>query len=300
MSRGILMFGINNETIDYLKMSIINAKLIKKNMGEIPITVVTSEFALSWEWAKSNKDMIDSCVDLIILPGMGGLEKPEQYNNKRIFRNTQYYNKTDVFLNQARSTAYELSPYDETLLIDCDYLILSDSLNAVWGCAEDFLISKDAVHLNHGKLNATEWRLNPYGIRMYWATIIYFKKSERSKMVFDLVDHIKNNWRFYSYSYDFPPGLYRNDFAFSIAIHMLSGFQENTDFKTIPDTPILTSLDKDQLHLCKSASKLIFLVKCLDDDWRFTLQKVNGVNVHVMNKLSLLDISDSILEIVNE
>lgn len=297
MSRGILMFGLNNETIDYLKMCVTNAALIKKNMGDIPVSVVTSEFALSWDWATANRELIDSLVDLIILPGMGGLEVPELHANKRIFRNTQYFNKTDVFLNQNRSSAYDLSPYDETLLIDCDYLVLSDSLNAVWGGVEDFLISKDAVHLNHGRLNATEWRLSPYGVRMYWATIVYFKKSGRAKMVFDLVTHIKNNWRFYSISYDFPSGLYRNDFAFSIAIHMLSGFQENVDFKTIPDTPILTSLDKDQLHAVKSATKLIFLVKSLDDEWKFSLQKVSGVNVHVMNKLALLELSDQIIEV---
>ena len=192
MSRGILMFGLNNETIDYLKMCVTNAALIKKNMGDIPVSVVTSEFALSWDWATANRELIDSLVDLIILPGMGGLEVPELYANKRIFRNTQYFNKTDVFLNQNRSSAYDLSPYDETLLIDCDYLVLSDSLNVVWGGVEDFLISKDAVHLNHGRLNATEWRLSPYGIRMYWATIVYFKKSDRARMVFDLVTHIKN------------------------------------------------------------------------------------------------------------
>ena len=71
MSRGILMFGLNNETIDYLKMCVTNAALIKKNMGDIPVSVVTSEFALSWDWATANRELIDSLVDLIILPGMG-------------------------------------------------------------------------------------------------------------------------------------------------------------------------------------------------------------------------------------
>ena len=300
MSRGILMFGLNNETVDYLKLCILNAKLIKKNMGDIPISIVTSEYSLSWGWATENRAEIDSLVDLIVLEGSGGLNNIDEAANKRQYRDTQYYQKYDVFLNKRRSSAYELSPYDETLLIDCDYLILSDSLNSVWGNVEDFLISKSAIHLNHGKFNSTEWRLNPYGLRMFWATVIYFRKTERAKLVFDLVDHIKNNWRFYSLAYDFPAGLYRNDFSFSIAIHMLSGFQDNDDFKSIPDAPLLTSLDRDQLIRFENSKELITYVKNLSDDWSFSIQRISNINVHIMNKLAILNKFEEIIEAVNE
>jgi hypothetical protein len=298
MSRGILMFGLNNETIDYLKLCIINAKLIKKNMGDIPISVITSEYSLSWTWAVENRAEIDKLVNLIVFEGRGGLNDLDEAANKRQFRDTQYYQKQDVFLNKRRFDAYNLSPYDETLLIDCDYLILSDSLNSAWGNVEDFLISKGAIHLNHGKFNSTEWRLNPYGLRMFWATVIYFQKTERAKLVFDLVEHIKNNWRYYSLAYDFPPGLYRNDFSFSIAIHMLSGFQDNDDFKSIPDAPLLTSLDKDQFIKMDNAQELITYVKNLSDDWSFSLQRISKVNVHIMNKLALLNNADKVLEAI--
>lgn len=299
MSRGILMFGINNETIDYLKLCFLNAKLIKKNMGDIPISVVTSEFSLTWDWAVENREKIDQICDLIILEGDGGLSDSVQSTNKRIFRNTQYYSKTDVFINLSRSDAYSLSPYDETLLIDCDYFVLSDSLNQCWDSVEDILIAKDAVHLNYQPLDSTEWRLSPYGIRMFWATVIYFKKTEKAKILFDLVNHIKYNWKFYSLVYDFPGGLYRNDFAFSIAIHMLSGFQENVDFKSIPEAPLLTSLDKDQFFKINNPTSMTFYVKNREDSWRFSLQRVNGTNVHVMNKIAILDNADKILEVID-
>ena len=294
-TRGILMFGTNNNTVDYLKLCIINALLIKKNMGDVHISVVTTEYSLGWEWAVANRKLIDSTVNLIIQEGAGELTKS---TNARVFRNTQYYTKKDMFCNSGRSDAYSLSPYEETLLIDCDYLILSDSLNSCWGSVEDFMISKDAVHLNHGPLNATEWRLSPFGIRMYWATVVYFRKTERAQLVFELVEHIKQNWLFYSLSYDFPGGLYRNDFAFSIAIHMLSGFQENADFVTIPDTPLLSSLDKDQLYEVVSPSKVLIFAKNLSDDWTFTLQKIDRINVHIMNKLALLDIADDVFKVL--
>ena len=298
MSRGILMFGLNNRTIDYLKLCIINSLFIRKNMGaKTHITVITSEFSLNWDWAKKNRKFIDKTVDLIILEDDGGLKDSK---NLRIFRDTQYYTRNDIFLNTNRVDAFSLSPYDETLLIDCDYLVLSDSLNSVWGSAEDFLMTKECITLGHSKFDHTEWRLNPYGIRNFWCGVVYFQKTERVQMIFDLITQIKNNWRFYSLVYGFPADLYRNDFAFSIAIFMLSGFQENDDIKPIPDSPLLNSIDRDQLIDIVDSKTLIFFVKNLSDSWSFSLQKINGINVHVSNKLALLNQSEKILKMLKK
>jgi hypothetical protein len=297
MTHGIVMFGLNNHSIDYLKLCTINALFIRVNMGrDIPITVITSEFSLTWSWAVENKELIDKVIDnLIVLEKDGGLKKSTNY---RIFRDTQYYTRNDVFLNASRVDAFSLSPYDETLLIDCDYLILSDSLNAVWGSKEDFQMTNEGIHLSHGKFDFTEWRLNPYGIRNYWGGVIYFQKTERVQMIFELVRQIRDNWTFYSLVYGFPSGLYRNDFAFSIAIHMISGFQENDDVKPIIDSPILNSIDRDQLIDIIDPTKLIFFVKNLSDAWSFSLQKIHGINVHVSNKLALLNKSEKILKVL--
>lgn len=296
MTRGILMFGLNNHSMDYLKLCIINALFIHQNMGpDLPITVITSEFSLTWEWAVKNRALIDEQVSLVVLEKDGGLSNS---TNTRIFRDTQYYTRHDTFLNANRVDALSLSPYDETLLLDCDYLILSDSLNGVWGSVEDFLMTKEGIHLGHGKFDHTEWRLNPYGIRNYWGGVIYFQKTERVQMIFDLVTQVKSNWRFYSLVYGFPSDLYRNDFAFSIAIHMLSGFQENDDIRPIPDSPILNSIDKDQLIDVVGSSQLIFFVKNLADTWSFSLQRISGINVHVTNKLALLNLANKILKVL--
>jgi hypothetical protein len=297
MTRGIIMFGLNNRTIDYLKLAVMNALFIRKNMKKCSISIITSEYSLNWDWAKENKELIEKTIDNIIIVGEkdGGLSSS---NNVRVFRDTQYYKRNDIFLNEGRVDAITLSPYDETLLLDCDYLILSDSLSSVWGSKEDFLMTKECIHLNHGNFNHTEWRLNPYGIRNYWGGVIYFQKTERTELLFEIVRQVKQNWRFYSLVYGFPSDLYRNDFAFSIAIHMLSGFQENDDIKPIPDSPILNSIDRDQLFDIIDSKTLIFFAKTLSDDWSFSLQKINGINVHVSNKLSLLNLSTKIFKIL--
>lgn len=292
------MYGLNNHTMDYLKLCMMNVLFIRNNMSEdIPITIITSEYSLSWEWAKENAEFIDQSVNLIILKEAAGLF---ECTNKRIFRDTQYYTHNDIFLNGSRTDAYSLSPYNETLLIDCDYFILSDSLNSVWGSIEDFLMTKEGYHLSYGNFDETEWRLSPFGIRNYWGAVIYFQKTERAKSIFDLASNVKNNWKYYSLVYGFPSDLYRNDFAFSIAIHMLSGFQENDDFRPIPDSPMLISIDRDQLIDIPNPSTLIFFVKTLSDDWSFSLQKISGINVHLTNKLAIFNLSDKIFKVLGK
>ena len=57
------------------------------------------------------------------------------------------------------------------------------------------------------------------GIEMCWATVFYFKKTERTRILFDLINHIKNEWEFYrSQISAILASNYRNDFAFAIAI----------------------------------------------------------------------------------
>ena len=201
------------------------------------------------------------------------------------------------FLNKSRSSAYNLSPYDETILMDVDYFVLNDSLNKVWGVAEDVLINKKAKSMQHKDLAGPEFRLNPYGIRMYWATLIYFKKSEKAKLMFDLVEHVKEAWHYYKHVYDFPGGLYRNDFAFSIALHMLNGFIDDDGLvKSFPEDSILTATDADQFRDFEDKQTAIFLTNDIVENYKFYFSKVKGVNVHSLNKLAILNKFEQLFE----
>ena len=46
MSKGFMMFAHNNSEIDYLKLAVVNALLIQKNLGVKNITVVTDPHSL--------------------------------------------------------------------------------------------------------------------------------------------------------------------------------------------------------------------------------------------------------------
>lgn len=292
-NRGILIFAINNDKIDYLKLAYVTAMFARKNLGNIKISIVTDSYSKGWYY-KDNIKKYDTIIDKIITIDDASNDR----KNIRVYRDTSYHSVSANFNNTSRSDAYDLSPYDETLLIDVDYLILSDMLNNVWGNVEDLLINCAANNLMHEQLTGPEFRLNDYGIKMYWATVIYFKKSERVKLLFDFIKHIKEHWDFYKLVYEFPGGLYRNDYAFSIAIHVLNGFLENEEVKSLPNNIIFTLMDKDQLLEIINSKELKAFVNDQKENWKFYISKIRGVDVHCMNKLSLISKFDDIIKTI--
>jgi hypothetical protein len=293
MSKGILFFASNNDNINYLKIALLNAYMCKKNLGpDTKISVITSTKSLNDCW--DIKPEIQAVFDKIIVD-----DKTTGVENIRRYSDTQYYSVQDKFINGNRNSAYDLSPYEQTLLLDVDFLMLDSSMNAVWDSEEDFLINDAAIGLDHHPLRGEEYRLNQTGIKMVWATAIYFKKTERAKMVFDLVSFIKERWDYYKLLYGFGGYLYRNDFSFSIALHILNGFIENDEFKKLPTPFILTSTDRDHIHAVGPNSLTLMYndlgMKNQNHEHAFYITKVKGHNVHIMNKMSLQKFVDEFI-----
>lgn len=289
-SCGFLMFAQNNTTINYLKIALTNALLIKKHLNK-PVSVVTDTVSLSWAENVALEELIYNTFDEVIIKDVDN-----SFINSRQYRDTIYHEVIDNFNNSARASAYNLSPYEETILIDADYLVFDNTLNNVWGCSEDFLINKDAIDLNWNLLDGDEYRLHDTGIRMYWATCVYFKKCERANLLFDMVEHIRNYWSYYQLVYDFPGTLFRNDFAFAIAIHTLSGFIENDDFKSLPTSKLLTVLDSDQVFKYLGDDAVLIFVHNKIENWKFEIVKIQKMSIHFLNKISLMPLLDSIIK----
>lgn len=294
MSRGIVLFGINNGSIDYVKLAVIANAFIKKNMPATDVCLITSIDSKEY-YEQVTGEHLDDIFSLIrFIP-----DKEPLFENKRVYRNTRYYTTMAAFKNETRSMIYDLSPFDETLLVDSDFLICNNNLSAVWGNISDILINDTAITLEHKKLTGEEYRLSPFGIKMFWATIIYFKKGKNAKLLFNLVEHIKENWDFYRLSYEIPGGLYRNDYAFSIAIHLLNGFVEGDYTKPLPEREIMTALDTDQFHKITSQNSMQLFINDPKENWKFRLTHIKGINIHCMNKISILQNSESIMGVLN-
>ena len=130
--------------------------------------------------------------------------------------------------------------------------------------------------------NFTEFkRISDTSIDFYWATCVVFKKTEFTKMFFELIEHIRQEWNHYANLYQLNTRIYRNDYSFSIAVDML----KSDNIGLMPGT-MLYSTDKDVLFKIDD-DKLKFLVEKKDRLGQYTAVYTHKQNVHVMNKFSL-------------
>lgn len=290
-TRGVLMFAHNNDEIDYFRLAVVNALLVQKNMGIKDITVVTDEHSLNQGIKTLGKELVERAVNNIIIT-----HKDIEFKNRnlRTYKDTSHNAKTLSFYNANRCDAYDLSPYDETLLIDVDYLILSDTLNHCWAHNNELMMNWKFQDIMHERVDLTLNRLNNLGITMYWATVVYFRKTQYCETFFNLVKHVRNNPQFYKDLYQWDGTLYRNDFSFSIAAHTLGGFVD----KGIPQLPttLYKSFDTDDIHRAIDSNTLILYTEKPRSPGDFILTKWQNVDLHVMNKWAINRISEELLE----
>jgi hypothetical protein len=189
------------------------------------------------------------------------------------------------FKNDIRVKSFELSPFDETLVIDCDYLINNDVLKYCWQQPHDFLIHKQALDLSGYRYDPRLVTLSDKSIDFYWATVFFFRKNKNTEIFFNYLGHVQENWNYYRYVYQIEQSLYRNDFAFSIAIHAMNGYQNGTWAHDLPGKLYYT-IDKDIL-LEHADTEMKFLIEKEKYRGEYTVIKTKGINVHVMNKFSI-------------
>ena len=93
--------------------------------------------------------------------------------------------------NLDRHRAYELSPYEKTILLDIDYFCYSDHLLTLADTDQDFMVH-DKVHDVTGH-DSYRFGRNSM-IPMVWATVIIFRKTQRAESIFDMVKYIKERF----------------------------------------------------------------------------------------------------------
>jgi len=146
-------------------------------------------------------------------------------------------------------------------------------------------IYKDSYDLTGWRTGNEFKYVNQHSIPFYWATVLYFKKTPNTRILFDLVDFIRQNWNYYRLIYQIPEKKFRNDYAFSISLHILNGYvTDNVD--TIPGRMYYVT-DKDIL-IAATPTSCTLLVEKEHAMGEYTALKISDVDVHVMNKHSIL------------
>jgi len=196
VTKGVLLFCFNTAEVGYHRILERCVPLIKKNL-KLEITVVTN-----FETYKQLKPLGFINYKFI---------EPELGNTK----NGAEWRNVD------RHMAYDLSPYDVTLVMDIDYFPFTDNLRQFLDTDYDFLVSKDAHDLTDvGSFDMRKWSM----IDMVWATVFVFRKGPEARRVFDMVKYVKQYYHHFNEMYRIRAKNYRNDYAFAIALQQANGF----------------------------------------------------------------------------
>ena len=272
MTKGVVLIANNNGAVDYVKQAIFCAKRIHEYL-KLPVTLITDspDYAV-----KISNDIFDKVVSTDY----------KTFNNNKIYYDGAMSHKILMFKNYNRSIAYYKSPYDQTILMDTDYLVSSNILNSCFDITADLMMFKDSYEISNVR-DVSEFKyISDKSIDFYWATVVYFEKTKKNDIYFNLIDHIEENWKYYQNTYDINSNLFRNDFAFSIAIHIMSGFTGNNVVSTQLPGKHYFAIDKDILWNIKNEN-ITFLVHKKKYEGQYTLLSTSGLDVHVMNKFSL-------------
>lgn len=279
MSKGIIIFAYNTRQVDYAKISLISATLANKHLN-VPVSLITDDSTVRWMKESGIYHISKKVFDKIIID-----ENKEENLNYRILHDGDISEKI-LFRNQNRHKAWDLTPYDRTLILDCDYFIFTNVLSNYWDIDEDFMISEGVKDLYpQDRFNHDDKYISNTGIKLFWATAIMFTKNHFTKSIFNYLQYIKENYNEYSEIYRFDERVYRNDFVFSISEHTFGGFEVS---KKVNLPKLLTTIDRDMLVDVSPDFKLTFLLEHPMKNNSYIATSIKDSDVHIMNKQSII------------
>jgi len=207
MTTGALIFAFDNEEIDYVSMAAWSAKNIRRHL-DIPVCLVTDIPPVD-----------NTAFDHVVLTSVDASNV-----------NTRYFDDvgTVTWHNLNRVDAYALTPWDQTLVLDADYVVASDQLKSILDSQEDFMCHRTAYDVTGLQTFDDLNVFGQYQFPMWWATVMMFRTSERARLIFESMAMIRDNWTHYRNIYANTRSTYRNDHALSIALNIENGHTLNT------------------------------------------------------------------------
>jgi len=279
---GMLMFAHNNELFDYGKMAYASA-LSATHHIDAPISLVTDNE--TWD------QLFGAYPDAGRIFGDPILVKNEK-QNQRHFDMISGPRKKAKYHNLTRLRAYELSPYDETLLIDSDVLVQDRTLNMLWGSNQHIRMNKRIMNLFKNEFADHTVEISDNGLTSFWATMCYFRKSQTAKDFFELANLIARNYDYYGLLHQFPAGLIRVDFVMTIAAHIMSGYVNDSIVAPLPCEYTVFAWNRDIMFDIERG-RATFLTEVEGKTFPVSTYQT----VHCMNKDSMMAMADRIIDL---
>lgn len=256
---GVLFYCFNNGLIDYSKITRLATRLVHENL-RLPVCVVTDE-------------LCDFGADHVIK-----VERPTEATSRYFGE----YAKSAVWYNVGRECALDLTPFRHTVVLDSDYLILSEVLAKYTHLP--LALSRSAYFLGDSPDRSMAY-MPLTNMPMYWATVMIFDAcSWPAEMFFLAMKKLKRSWGHIASLSGLDPSLYRNDYVATMALAMIQENRWSREFD-LPVELITAGFDCVVNKVDPSTRTLnISLV----NSSRSLCPK--GTDVHVFNKKSLLGV----------
>jgi hypothetical protein len=269
MTKGFLVFAFNNKSINYIEQ----AKFLSKNVKDklnLPVSIVTDN--------SIDLDNCKNCFDKIIKLDYKHKVKNRPYRDGESFESLE-------FKNYCRSQSYALTPYDETIVIDTDVVLYNDVFKNCFSNVNNLLMYDECFPLSGLKEYQDYKYINDKGIKFYWATVIFFRKCIENEIFFNLVAHVEEYWNHYKNLFGISQTFFRNDFAFSIAIHIINGYKQGSFVNKMPGK-LFYITDRESCFKLND-NYATFLIEKEKNNSNLYFANVSNLNVHIMNKFSL-------------
>lgn len=253
MTTGVVIFAFDSGSVSYTNMAAWSARRIQQHLG-LPVSLVTDS-------GTANLDVFDHVI----------------YQESR----TNGSRNGNQWKNLDRCLAYHVSPYEQTLLLDADYVVCSDQLKVLFDSQQDILSMRWA----HDASNRQDYKdLNYFGKHQMpsaWATVMYWRRSKAAELIFDMMSMVQQNWQHYKDIYGITERRFRNDYALAIASNTVTGHLGSWpeipwQMTTVAEDCDLEMIDQDT-----------FLIKYLDSQNRPRKARLHQQDFHAMNKQQL-------------
>ena len=292
--KGICFFAYNNDQLDYIKMALVASRYAKKNL-KLPVCLITDEGGESYLYESQSKEQINQVFDYIVITN------DKMKNNRRRHFDSPWTTFAAQFSNSNKHKIFQYSPFEQTLLLDIDYIVKTDVLLKYFDNDHPVCMFDNATTLRNELPSLDERFLYDAGIKMWWSTVVYFNRSDFSKLFFDTWSHVADNYEFYQYLYNFPSKLFRTDYCVSIAVHILAGMQDTQEYLgNFDNTALVNMSQKDDIIEAKNDNEWIMLSHDQKEIWKNILVNTSNQDIHVMNKRAFDRVIPKLLEALDE
>jgi len=209
MSKGFLIFAENTDNCNYIEQAYALALSIKSSQTEITNVSLVTNNTVSDEY----KSAFDKIIEIPWITE----------------------NSVSKYKAEHRWKLYYVTPYDETIVLDADMLMLDDISNW-WQYCSNYDI-KFCSRIKNYKLETIEQdtvhrrAFIDNGLTNPYFACHYFKKSDKATEFYKALEFVCNNWE-WAYT-KFAPVSYQNwlsmDLAAAIAIEMIGAYESAID-----------------------------------------------------------------------